>query len=140
MLVNCVTFSDATLFIEWMREQRGNTDFDLQVLSYTKSCMTLAKSGDETLMMIPLQPVLFFESMAKKPGLSDKAAALCMWRIGEIVDQTMKLTGHAESYFITNNERESITCSRHGWTVVMHDSLKNLWLMKHKTEVVPPCE
>jgi hypothetical protein len=138
--VGTVSLSDATVFIKWIWEQREKTDFDPQVLSYPRACMTIAKSGDEPLMFIPLQPVLFFESMAKKPGLSDKEAALCMWKIGEIVEQTMKLTGHAESYFITNSETESVTCSRHGWTVVMHDAEKNLWLMKRKTEVVPPCE
>lgn len=138
MPVSCVTLPDAELFIKWIWAQRETSNFDPETLGYPRSCMTMAKAGEDTLMFIPLQPILFFESMAKKPGLTDKQSALCMWRIGELVEQTMKLTGHAESYFITNDEQESTTCSRHGWTIVMHDAEKNLWLMKRKTQVVPP--
>lgn len=136
--VGTVSLSDAKLFIDWIWEQRETTNFDAEVLSYPRACMTSAKNEEETLMFIPLQPVLFFESMAKKPGITDKQAAMCMWRIGELVEETMKLTGHAESYFITNSEQESVTCSRHGWSVAMHDQAKGLWLMKRKTLVTMP--
>lgn len=126
---------DAKLFTKWVYDVRHRVSFDMDTLNYPRSCMTLAKQGDETVMMIPLQPVLMFESMVRKPDLSPRQAAMCMWRIGEQVEQAMTHTGHREAYFLTNDAQEVETCSRHGWTVCLQDTERGQWLMKRKTEI-----
>jgi hypothetical protein len=136
MPLHAVPEDDAKKFIKWVWDVRHDVDFDYDTLSYPRSCMTRAQAGDETLMLIPLQPVLMFESMVHKPGMSDRETALCMARIGEVVEQAAVDTGHKESYFLTNDAREAETCSRHGWTKVLHDPEKRVWLMKRKFEKV----
>lgn len=132
MPVGSVPMDDAKKFITWMWKAKEQTNFDQDALSYPRSCMTMAQQDGETVMMIPLHPVLMFESMVKKEGLSDRQAALGMYRIGEVVESVAKDTGHGEAYFITNDAREVHTTSRHGWTVVMHDADRGVWLLKRK--------
>ena len=134
MPLYAVPEADAKKFIEWVWEVREKVQFDYDTLSYPRSCMTRAQDEDETLMMIPLQPVLMFESLTRKPGLTDRQSALCLHRIGEVVEKAMEDTGHREAYFLTNDAREAETCSRHGWTKCLYDPEKKIWLMKRKTE------
>ena len=126
----------ARQFIEWIWGAREKTCFDFEVLTYPRSCMTVAKLGDEVAMMIPLQPVLMFESMVRKPGLTDRQSAMCLYRISKVVEKAMGDTGHREAYFLTNVAQEAETASHHGWTKALYDPEKQTWLMKRKTEAV----
>jgi len=136
--IYAVPEADAKLFIQWVYDQRKNTNFDMDTLSYPRSCMTTAKAGDETLMMIPLQPTLWFESMIKKPGLTDRQSAMCMYKIGDAVERAAKDTGHKEGYFLTNSAAEVDAVSKRGWTIVLHDAERGQWLMKKKLNPVHP--
>ena len=82
--------------------------------------------------MIPLQPVLMFESLVKKPELTKRQTALALWKIGELVESTSAFTGLREAYFITNCEDEANSCAKHGWTICLHDQDKGQWLLKRK--------
>ena len=130
-----VPLKDAQTFTKWVFDVRHKVSFDMDTLGYPRSCMTRAKQGDEMVMMIPIQPVLMFESMVRKPGLTDRQAAMAMFKIGEAVERAMVDTLHREAYFLTNDEREAETCSRHGWTKVLFDPEKKMWLMKRKHEL-----
>jgi hypothetical protein len=127
---------DVKLFIHWMSEQRAQVDFDKETLSYPRSCMTHARKGEETVAMIPLQPVLMFESLVRKPELTKRQTALSLYRIGEEVERIAKDTGHREAYFITNDRDEAASCAKHGWTIELEDG-RGKWLMKRK---FPQCE
>jgi hypothetical protein len=126
--------ADAKKFTEWVWNVKDKVCFDPDTLSYPRSCMTRAQNGEETLMMIPLQPVLMFESMTRKPGLTDRQSAMCLFKIGEVVEEAMQDSGHKEAYFLTNDAQEAETCSRHGWTKALYDPEKKTWLMKRKTQ------
>lgn len=135
-----VPVADAKLFIEWMDSVHKERNFDPDTLSYPRSCMSKAGTSDETLMMVPIQPVLFFESMAKKPGLSDMKTAACFFQIGEQLKRVMKDTGHAEAYFLTNSDDEADACERRGWKKVLYDPICKTHLMKLKLNRVTPTE
>jgi hypothetical protein len=134
MPLYAVPEEDAKKFIQWVWSARDKVNFDPDTLLYPRSCMTRAQNEEETLMLIPLQPVLMFESMARKPELSDGQSVYCLHKIGQVVESLMEDTGHREAYFLTNDEREAETCSRHGWTKALYDPEKKTWLMKRKTE------
>jgi hypothetical protein len=106
--------ADARKFIGWIHKTRNN--LDQKVLTYPRTCMARAEREGETVMMIPVNPVLMFESVAADPSLSERERALCLWKIGEIVEQAMKDSGHCEAYFLTRDDRLAETVSRHGWT------------------------
>jgi hypothetical protein len=137
MPLYAVPEEDAKQFIEWVWNVRQQVNFDYDTLTYPRSCMTRALDGAQTLMMIPIQPVLMFESMVHNPELSKPKIALCMSRIGETVEDAMKLTGHREAYFLTNDAQEAETCSNHGWTKALYDPEKKIYLMKKKIPAPP---
>lgn len=120
-----VSEADAALFIKWVWTLRDKNAFDMKVMTYPRTCMARVQNEEETIMLLPFQPVLMYESLAPKPGLTDRQRALGLWRIGEVVDRAMKDTGMYESFFITTDAQEAETCSHHGWTVAMHDPRKN---------------
>lgn len=131
MPVSAVSPDDQKLFTQWAWDSRIATNFDPDVLSYPRACVAKATNNGETSMFIPVNPVLFLESMVHKP-MSKKEIAYSMWRIGEETERAMNDSGHREAYFLTNDEQESITCSKHGWTVELYDPSKKVWLMKRK--------
>lgn len=124
--------ADANLFMQWVWKVRQLVNFDQDTLSYPRSCMTRASSGDETLMMVPLQPVLMFESMVRNPDITDLQSAICLRKIADVVEAAMVDTMHREAYFMTNNEKEADLCAARGWTKALYDPEKNTWLMKRK--------
>lgn len=132
MTVSEVPESDVRLFMKWIWEDREKTNFDPDTLTYPRSCMTRATNNGETTLMIPLQPVLFFESMTHKPDMTNREIALSMLKIGHVVEEVMQDSGHHESYFITNDEPEVLACSKNGWVVVLHDAEKKQWLLKKR--------
>ena len=123
---------DAELFTNWAWQQRENINLDPGVLAYPRTCMTHARMGEETVAMIPVQPVLMFESLVRKPELTARQTALALWKIGEVVESTAPFTGLREAYFITNCEAEANSCEKHGWIKVLHDAEKGQWLMKRR--------
>lgn len=126
---------DVRKFVSWVWRGRKENGVDASVLSYPRTCMMTAKSGDETLLMIPLQPVLFFESMSRKEDLSDREVAICMWRIGQLQEQVAKDLGYGEGYFTTTDAGVAEITSRHGWEQVMYDADKKMFLMKKKFQL-----
>src|ERR1700722_12431908 len=97
---------DFRQFVSWVWQLRATNSFDMKVMTYPRTCMARAKNEDGTIMLLPFQPVLFYESMAPRPGLSDRQKALCLWRIGEVVDRAMYDSGICEAYFLTVDEQE----------------------------------
>lgn len=132
MPVNAVTPEDASLFSGWAWERRERTAFDSDTLSYPRSCMAKASDGEGPTAFLPFHPVLMFESLVTKPGLSAGKTALSLHRIGQQAEAIAKDTGHAEAYFITNDAAEVTATSKRGWVLVLHDPKKQLWLMKRK--------
>lgn len=121
---------DARKFIAWVWALRDKNAFDMKVLSYPRACMTRAQDEDGTLMMVPLQPVLMYESLAPKPGLTDREMALCLKRISEIVEQAMRDTGHAETYFLTTEDKMAGIAATHGW-----EEVKGFRVMRRKVDL-----
>ena len=132
MPVASVTPQDAELFSGWAWERREQTCFDPDTLSYPRSCMAKASDGDGSFLFLPFHPVLMFESLITKPGVSASKTALGMFRIGEQAEAIARQTGHGEAYFITNDADEVALTQKRGWVVVMQDAEKKLWLMKRK--------
>lgn len=126
---------DANTFIKWVYNVRKAVNFDMDTIGYPRTCMTRAKMGDETVAMIPLHPVLFFESLVHKPELTAGQIAYSLWQIGQAVEKAMVDTLHREAYFITNSQPLADSCEKHGWVKAMFDPEKQTWLMKRKTEV-----
>lgn len=132
MPVGCVSQEDAELFRDWAWRRRIQTNFDADTLTYPRSCMAKASDSNGALLFLPFHPVIMFESLISKPGISAGKRALSMYRIGQEVERIAQQTGHGEAYFITNDANEVAATSKRGWTVVLHDPERNLWLMKRK--------
>lgn len=120
---------DTKKFISWILRKRNN--LDVKVLSYPRACMTRATEGTETLMLIPVQPVLVFESMAAKPEITDHQMAMCLWRIGEVAESAMKDTGMHEAMFLTMDDKMVKLCASHGWK-----EQKGFRIMKRQLSVI----
>ena len=132
MPLYAVSEEDAKKFIEWIWSVRDKTQFDYDTLTYPRSCMTRAQNEEEIVMLIPLQPVLMFESMARKPGTTDREAVLALLSIDQKVQDIMKDTGHREAYFITNDKGFADISEKNGWIKSLYDPEKNTYLMKRK--------
>ena len=124
--------ADIELFVKWVWALREKNSFDMQVMTYPRACMARVQSEEETVMLVPFHPVLMYESLAPKPGLTDHQRILGLWKINQVVDEAMRDTGMYESFFITSDAQQAETCSRHGWTVAMHDPERKCWLLKHR--------
>lgn len=113
---------DVTNFRQWVWNSRHINLFDPVVMSAPRTVMCRASEvtqrGDEPLVYIPLQPVLMYDSIAAKPGLTPRQEALALARIGGQVDKAAKATGFQETYFICRDDRVSNLCKAHGFTEV----------------------
>jgi hypothetical protein len=125
-------------FVKWAWRMRTENTLDKAVLSYPRACIAKSEDEDGTTMMIPVQPVLFFESVAEREGLTDLQKIMSFFRIGELVDKTNEEhLGFGEAYFTTSDAKLAEVCSRHGWVKYLFDPVKNTWLMKRKLPLPP---
>jgi hypothetical protein len=130
-----VSEADAHLFVEWMREQRKNTDFDKRVLGYPRACMAQITQAEETIALVPVHPVFMLESLARNPNLTDSQLVLALNSLNEQVQQVMQDSGMAETFFQTNIERFADICEKHGWEKALYDPAKHEWLMKKRANI-----
>lgn len=130
--VPAMSEQDVKDFMEWVFRIRQINKFNPIVMSYPRTVMTVAKNEEENLLFIPLQAVLMFDSIAPKPGLSPRQEALCLWRIGQKVDEVMMTTGFRECIFFTSDDSVADICSQHGFT-----ELKGVRILRKKA---PPVE
>jgi len=122
---------DIQIFIDWVWKMRHLNWFDPQVLSYPRTVMCRADNGEEPLLYIPLQSVLMWDAIAPKPGLTPRQEAMCLWQIGEAVNQAMEATGHREAYFFTADDRVADICARHDF-----EELRGIRVLRRKAK--PP--
>jgi hypothetical protein len=114
-------------FVDWVWQMRHLNLFDKDVLTYPRTVMCRAGNEDDDLLFVPVQSVLMFDSLAPKPGLTPRQEAMCLWRVGEAVDEIAKQTGHREVYFFCSDDRVADICSRHGFK-----EIKGVRLMRKK--------
>lgn len=120
----------AKQFIQWVWEARTINCFDPDVLSYPRSCLLHAEDADGPTLFLPIHPVLMLESLAPRPGISERKEALSLWKIGEQLEEISKMTGIQEQYFLCKDDRVAEICKRHGFT-----ELEGYRILKKK---VPP--
>lgn len=106
--------------------------FDPEVLMAPRTIMARALSKDEPVLMVPVQPILRFESLATKPGMSVLQVARGLQAIGALVDQVARETGFAAAEMLTCVEAEKDLCIRRGWYVMLYDPSGPTWLLRHK--------
>lgn len=116
-------------FVAWVQSTRFNM-FDPAVISYPRATMLKASDEKGALIYIPLQPVLMYDAIAARPGITPRQEALSMWRIGELVDTVQKDLGYGESYFVCRDDRVADICLRHGF-----EEIKNVRILRHKAEM-----
>ena len=125
-----LTPDDTKELFEWSALLREKNNFDPDVLFYPRTVITRAKADEEPIVYVPVHPVLMFESLAPKPGLSLGQTAMALYRIGELTEQVARDAGFGEMYFLTNDEDEMKSASKRGWVVCLYDPEKKTWLMK----------
>ncbi len=130
MPVGSVPETDAKLFCEWMWQQREKTQFDPQVINGPRSCLIKVTKGENTVALVPIQPVIFIESLCSDPNATKSQLALAVFEIQEQVKAVMRDTAHIEAYFVTNLKEFADFSEDHGWTKYLFDEKKNSWLMK----------
>ncbi len=118
MPVGSVPEDDVQNYISWAWRMRDITNLDIPVLGYPRACMARAKSGDDTVMMVPFHPVITYEPLSYSPDLSPRMRALCLARIFGEVEKAMQETGHREQFFLTADDSVADAAARHGWTEV----------------------
>lgn len=120
-------------FSEWVWNLRKLNMFDSEMISYPRTTMLKASDATGALLYIPLQPVLMYDAIAAKPGITPRQEALSMWRIGELVDSVQKDLGYGESYFVCRDHRVADICLRHGF-----EEITNVRILRHKAEMPKP--
>lgn len=130
--LSLVTEAEQKDFISWMWQYRERANFDMAVMSYPRTVMFRTFDEQGTLAFLPAQPILMFESLCARPGITDKQMALSLWRIGEEADKAMRDTGMHEAYFITNDQAEADSTEKHGWAKRLYDPERKEWLMKRR--------
>ena len=115
-LVGAMSSTDTKNFIDWVWQARIINCFDPDVLKYPRTIMATAEEQEAALLYIPVQPVLMFESIAPKPGISPRKEALALWKIGQMLEDVSKMTGFQEQYFLCKDDRVADICAEHGFT------------------------
>lgn len=131
---------EAKDFISWVWGARTINCFDPDVLSYPRSCMTKAEDGDGATLYIPIQPVLMFESIAPRPGISPKKEALSLLRIDELLEDVARDTGIMEQYFLCKDDRVADLCRGHGFTEMEGYRILKKKISARKPEEGPKAE
>lgn len=128
--VGSLSDKDKEQFTEWMWNGMPLNMFDPTMLGYPRTVVCKAKADDdENLLFVPLQPVLMYDAIAAKPGITERQEALALWRIGEAVDQAAKDAKYREVYFFCRDDRVSDICAKHGF-----EEVKNVRLLRRKVE------
>src|SRR5437667_603857 len=124
--------ADVKNFIEWVWEARSVNAFDPDVLTYPRTIMSYAHDDDGALLYIPIQPVLMFESIAAKPGLSPRKEALSLWKVGQMLEEVSKQSGFQEQIFMCKDDRVADICAEHGFT-----EMKGYRILRKKIALSP---
>lgn len=130
MPIGSVPEADAKQFSEWMWEQRKKTDFDPQVIAAPRACLMKVTKGEKTVALVPIQPVIFIESLCSDPNATKSQLALAVFEIQEKVKAIMRDTAHTEAYFVTSDKGFADFSEDHGWAKYLFDEKKQAWLMK----------
>jgi hypothetical protein len=114
-----VAQDDIKKFISWVWANRAKNSFDLKIVTYPRTCMARAFDQEQTLVLVPVSPVLMLESVAPKPDLTDRQRILCLYRVTEVVEQAMRDTGFCECYFLASEHDQLAEVAKgHGWEEV----------------------
>lgn len=125
--VGALPAEDQKNYIEWVWRDRAINLFDPDALNQTFSAMCVAGTEKNPMIYIPLQPVFIYDAIASQPGITPRQEALCLWRIGQVVDEKMAETGIGETWFVCKDDRVADICSRHGF-----EEVKGVRLMRRK--------
>ena len=100
-----LSVEDQKLFIDWIWKARSINCFDPDVLNSPRVIMAKASSSEEgSQLFIPLQATLMWESIAPRPGISERVEALSLARIEARVVSAMQDAGFGESYFLCKDD------------------------------------
>lgn len=127
--VRALSEPDRDSFISWVWHMMPLNMFQKEVLTYPRTVMCKASVGEETALFVPLQSVLMYDAIAPRPGLSPKQEAMCLWRIGEQVDQLARESQHREVYFFCRDDRVADICAAHGF-----EEIKNVRVLRRKVQ------
>jgi hypothetical protein len=126
---------DQEKFVDWIWSARKINCFDPDILLYPRTILYTAEDQDGPLLYLPVQPVLMLESLAPRPGVSPRKEALALWKLGEMLEETSRITGIQEQYFLCKDQRVVDICSRHGF-----DKLEGYTILRKKVPVPVPTQ
>lgn len=127
---------DAKSFIAWAWAQRDVINLDPHVVGYPRSVMATASRDGQSVAMVPLHPVINFESFVRDPDMPDRDVVQALAAIDKLIPELAQQTGMLEFFFETSIEKFKDLCIRHGWQVRLFDSEKKIWLLKRKIEFI----
>lgn len=130
MPVGSLKERDVRLFSAWMWEQREETNFDMATLKAPRACIVKAGKGNNVSAYVPIQPVIFVESLCSNPDVTQFQLKAAVYEIFQQIKKIMDDSGHAETYFMTKNKQFADLCESCGWKKYMYDPEKHAWLMK----------
>jgi hypothetical protein len=114
--LSAVTEEQAKQFIDWVWQSRHINCFDPDIVGYPRTIMLRAEDNDGPLLYLPVQPVLMLESLAPKPGISERKEALSLWKLGQLLEDISRKTGIQEQFFLCKDDRVADICKAHGFT------------------------
>jgi hypothetical protein len=129
---------DAKLYTAWMFDRQELTCFDPRVIANPRCCMAKVTRNNETVAMVPIQPVLFFESLALKPDLGSSGTYLALNAIDSSIPEITRDTAICEFYFVTSDEAFANAAADHGWDKYLYDQEKHTWLLRKRTDFKLP--
>jgi hypothetical protein len=127
--VGAMPEEDKKRFVDWIWEARQINCFDPDILTYPRTVMYTADDNDGPILYLPVQPGLILESLAPRPEVSARKEAMALWKLGEMLEETSRITGIQEQYFLCRDDRVSDICCKHGF-----EEMKGYRIMKKKVK------
>lgn len=119
IFVRPATPEDASLFLEW---QRTNSNFDPEAVLAPDSFTLVAFNKEGIVAFLPVQSPkvdpFFLESIAFKPGFTEREQASVMREFVQAAVTLGFLKGTREIYFLADTEDTAAFAERHGFEKV----------------------
>lgn len=95
---------EAKLFLEWAKANQERSAFDPAVPAYTTTFTLCAFDENGPLLFMPVQQPLMLESLAMRPGATEKEIAAAIKEIFQECVTQAAIKGNGEIYFACTDE------------------------------------
>jgi len=115
---------DTPEFIEYMKGAQDINLFDPDVMTYPNTKVLAAYGQEGVKMFMPFQMTITLESLAPKPGLTEREEALALKELAQQVVFLAKANGIEEVYFLCSDDTVINFAEKHGFERIPHTTMR----------------